>query len=318
MKMIQNFDPSAAASGTFKHQIANPCGGVYLFNESNVWIQLTLPDGGNVGLPAWWARFYKLENVQGPIEWQALATISSVASPLSQVYGESYERSEIVGRTFYDGPIPRNPFIGNQVSSSVSTTSVQNDGNPTVTTFVEATQVNNSGGSNVALGNDGSALFAQWVSSIYTKLFQILPGANPEVDIGALTKLTARSSVNNGDTSGTQTLYEAIYGGLKVVIVYQNNYKQAGGAFHNILQTNFAIGAAWFNMGCGGLGCDNGGSALVSNQITWGTGTSAGSSAGGTGMPSFAAGIVNSAISHIGDSGGYVSAHTGLGIFIGL
>ena len=29
MKMINSFDPSVAASGDFKHQVANPCGGVY-------------------------------------------------------------------------------------------------------------------------------------------------------------------------------------------------------------------------------------------------------------------------------------------------
>ena len=56
-------------------------GCLHLFNESNQWIQLTLPDGGTVGLPAWWARFYYLSNVQGPVLWQVLATIATVANP---------------------------------------------------------------------------------------------------------------------------------------------------------------------------------------------------------------------------------------------
>lgn len=183
MKMITSFNPSLSASGAFKHQIANPCGGVYLFNESNQWLQLTLPDGGNVGLPAWWARFYKLETVQGDVQWQVLDTIATVATPLSKVYGESYERNEIVGRNFYDGPIPRNPYIANNVSSSVSTNQVVNDGN-LLMPVVEATLQGNTGGSNAVINNDGSFIYAQWVSSVFTQLLALTPGASPVLKMG--------------------------------------------------------------------------------------------------------------------------------------
>lgn len=213
MKMIQSFDPSAAASGTFKHQVANPCGGVYLFNESNEWLQLTLPDGGKVGLPAWWARFYHLQDVQGPVLWQVLDSIATVASPLSKVYGESYERNEIVGRGFYDGPIPRNPYIANSVSSTVSTNQVVNDGNPAVSTVIEATQSGNTGGSNLFAGNDGSFYNAQWVSGVYTKLLELAPGANPILKFGAKLFLQAfdhaganLSNILGIDSSGNTAL----------------------------------------------------------------------------------------------------------------
>jgi hypothetical protein len=184
MKMITSFDPTTATSGTFDHKVSNPCGGVYLFNESNVWLQLRLPGGHQVGLPAWWARFYRLDEVLEPILWSELATISTIASPLSQVYGEAYESSELKNRSFYDGPIPRNPYIANQVSSAVSTNQVINDGNPAGTTVVEATQSGNTGGSNLYAGNDGTFYVGYWSGSGYNKYFQLVSASTPKVILG--------------------------------------------------------------------------------------------------------------------------------------
>lgn len=215
MKMIQSFDPTAATSGSFDHKVSNPCGGVYLFNESNVWLQLRMPGGGYVGLPAWWSRFYRLDQVLEPIQWQELATISTVSSPLSQVYGEAYESSELKNRSFYDGPIPRNPYIANSVSSTVSTNQVTNDGNPATTTVVEATQSGNTGGSNLFMGNDGSFYFGQWVSSAYEKYLQGVPGATPYLELGAkavlkwLDQSGANLSTILGITSGGNTFLQA-------------------------------------------------------------------------------------------------------------
>lgn len=189
MKMIESFDPSSAPSGTIDHKVSNPCGGIYLFNESNVWLQLRLPGGHQVGLPAWWSRFYRLSEVLESIQWSELATISTVSAPLSQVYGEAYESSELKGRNFYDGPIPRNPYIGNQVSSNVSTNQVINDGNLAPMAVAEATQNGNTGGSNLYVGNDGSFYFAQWISSVYKKYFSGVPGASPVIVLGANTIL---------------------------------------------------------------------------------------------------------------------------------
>jgi len=201
-KMIQSFDPTSATSGTFDHKVSNPCGGVYLFNESNIWLQLRLPGGHIVGLPAWWARFYKLEEVLESVQWQELATISSVSAPLSQVYGEAYESSELKNRNFYDGPIPRNPFIGNTVSSAVSTNQVINDANPAIMSVLESTQQGNTGGSNALINNDGSFYFAQWVSSVYTKYLQgIIGGTNPILLLGAKVLLQALDQVGANATS---------------------------------------------------------------------------------------------------------------------
>jgi len=189
VRMINQFDPSVADSGEFDPHIANPGGGVYLFNESNCWLQLELPDGSQVGLPAWWSRFYRLDAVNAAIKWLKLATIATLASPLSNVYGETYELNEVEGRSFYDGPIPRNPYIANAVNSNMSTNQVVNDGNPATSTVVESTQTGNTGGSNLFAGNDGSFYYAQWIAGVYTKYLQGVVGANPAIVLGAKTFL---------------------------------------------------------------------------------------------------------------------------------
>lgn len=231
MKMIQSFDPAVAASGSFDHKVSNPCGGVYLFNESNIWLQLRLPGGNYVGLPAWWSRFYRLDEVLESIQWQELATISTVATPLSQVYGEAYESSELKYRTFYDGPIPRNPYIANNVSSNVSTTVVQNDGNPTVSTVIEATQTGNTGGSNLFAGNDGSFYYGQWISGVYTKYFYGVPSATPIIVLGTKTVLQALdnsganlSNVFGVDSSGNTFIQN--HAKNNQTVIYDNSGNQ--------------------------------------------------------------------------------------------
>lgn len=277
MKMIKSFDPGASMSGEFDHQVANPCGGVYLFNESDIWVQLTLPGGGDVGLPAWWSRFYKLEDVKGPVLWKELATINSVARPLSRVYGESYERNEIAGRSFYDGPIPRNPFVANQVDTNVSgSNSVANDNNPPGTIFVEGKQSGNSAGSNIAIGNDGSFIFAQFVSSALTQYFKGVPGANPLVQLGAKAFLQMADNAGvlgtilNIDASGNTIFQQHPTGGEFIFNDSAGNRLVViDGTGHLVVNNDQSI-----------RGRDNGGTAQAlfkydtSNNVLFVTGTS--------------------------------------------
>ncbi len=92
----------------------------------------------------------------------------------------------------YPMALPRLSNVGNTVDTntvSAVTTNVTNDGNPSGTVFIEATQSGNASGSNVAIGNDGSAIFAQFVSSVFKQIFKIIPGASPEVLLGKGVKL---------------------------------------------------------------------------------------------------------------------------------
>lgn len=78
---------------------------------------------------------------------------------------------------------------------SLTANSVTNDGNTAPSTFIEATQSGNASGSNVAIGIDGSFSFAQFVSSNFTNLLQLIPGASPLLRLGA--KLIVEAVDNN-------------------------------------------------------------------------------------------------------------------------
>lgn len=138
MKMIQSFDPSAAASGTFDPQIANPCGHIYLFNESAQGLQLSFSDGSNASLPPYYFRSYYVAK-PGIITWTQLYTIQSGGSPLSVVVGEAYESQEARNVKFTEGPLGRQTSIGNSIPLSTSSSSIANDGNAANTQIIEAT-----------------------------------------------------------------------------------------------------------------------------------------------------------------------------------
>src|SRR5258708_17945686 len=324
MDIVAQFDPSIQPIPNVNANIPHN-GKIVFYNESNIGLKLTFSDGVTDILAPWTAQVYCLGAIPSPqIQFNQAYTSASTGSPVSLVIGIRYMPSEKVHGTF---PIAlaRQANIGHAITTMSTSNQVNNDGNPIVTTFVEATQVGNAAGSNVALGNDGSYLFAQYVAAARTVLEQLVPGASPvlkwgaklvlqavdnvgansssilgvdssgntflqnhktnnqtviydkngvallTVDANAQVSIKGSTSVNNGDTSGTQTLYEGFYGIYKMVLVYQNNYRQAGGAFHNALVNNFALGAFWVNAGCGGLGAANWCACLSSYQITLGT-----------------------------------------------
>lgn len=123
----------------------------------------------------------------------------------------------------------------------------------------------------------------------------------------------------NGDTSGTMDIYEAFSGKIKLVVVVQNNFRQAAAGIQVVtLKTAFTQFAFIVNAGCGGIVQATGGSVNQNNQITWGTGTSGGTSAANTQIPSDAAGFSFGSFTQVGDSGGYAGAHTGVGFYLGV
>ena len=95
----------------------------------------------------------------------------------------STQVSVVLLTVYYDGDeVPNGSWpvsIPSQVvNNSVSVTSqIINDGNPANTKVVEAT-VAGSPGSNVLIQNDGTVTIAQYVASVLTNLFQIIPGIN--------------------------------------------------------------------------------------------------------------------------------------------
>lgn len=121
----------------------------------------------------------------------------------------------------------------------------------------------------------------------------------------------------NGDTSGSMTITEIIGGNVKLAIIFQNGYRQAGAKQMFTLTKAFSSVVGVINFGCGGIECDSGGASQTINEVTWGTGTSAGSTAATTQVQTQAAGFVIHAVDAIGSIGGYASGHTGIAIIIG-
>jgi len=183
MRQITPFDPSLATSGTFDPKLANPCGRIVLFNESIYGLKLTFEDGSNAALPPWYFRSYVMP-VKGLVKWEQQYTLDSSGSPASLVVGESYEREEAVKLHFSEGPLSRLSNIGNTVNTNTATNQVINDDNPTPSIVLEARQFGNASGSNAIIYNDGGFLHAQFVSSVYTKLVELIVGASPLLKLG--------------------------------------------------------------------------------------------------------------------------------------
>jgi hypothetical protein len=194
MILQPTFDPTNPASGTFNLNLTGGYGKAVIFNESNSNLKLTYSNNFTDYLPAWTAIevcFLNIPLTNPIVEYSTLSVLSGiVASPISQVAIVTYEAAEHVPGT-YPAALVRSLSIGNQVNSTTTTNQVTNDGNPTVTTFIESTQQGNASGSNVAIGNDGSFTFAQFVSSVFTQYFRGIPGAAPAIQMGAKAVLTA-------------------------------------------------------------------------------------------------------------------------------
>jgi hypothetical protein len=139
MKMIKAFDPTAATSGTFDPQVSNPCGRIYLFNESAIGLQLTFQDGSVAGLPPFYFRSYKITK-PGVVQWKQLYFLPTSAAPTAQVLGEAYESVEAKDVAWTEGPLVRQTNIGNAVNTvGGGANFVQNDGNTAGTNIVEST-----------------------------------------------------------------------------------------------------------------------------------------------------------------------------------
>jgi hypothetical protein len=246
------------------------------------------------------------------------------------------------GNSSIDGS---NNFNGNAVNvNAVNTGAVSNTGNETVggtlgvtgaTTLssvaITGTETHNnnqsiqwkdSGGTARNVLNVDASNNLNIVGIAGTNLLRMLNSDGSTVEHsfdlsnGIWTPTGHQQSVN-GDTSGSMTITEIIGGNVKLAIIFQNGYRQAGAKQMFTLTKSFSNVVGVINFGCGGIECDSGGSSQTINEVTWGTGTSAGSTAATTQVQTQAAGFVIHAVDAIGSIGGYASGHTGIAIIIG-
>lgn len=171
-----------------------------LYNESPYNIDIDFLNGNISTLHAWEARYWTLDGDTKQVEWAINTTLAFSAPPISQVMGELYRADEKIEGTYPFGLV-RQTGVGNVVSTNMGTNQVVNDGNPVVSTVIEATQSGNTGGSNLFAGNDGSFYYGQWVASVYEKYFQGIPGASPVLALGAKLLLQAFDNAGNNLSS---------------------------------------------------------------------------------------------------------------------
>lgn len=167
------------------------------------------------------------------------------------------------------------------------------------------------GSNNVQLFGITGLDFIQLLSSggVVKMLFDLING---------LINISGVKQTITGNTSGTMDVYEIFAGALKLVVFVQTNYRDTN-AFANVtLKTAFSTVGCILNFGCGGILTGTANVADVDQrQITWGTGTSAGTQAACTGIPQNAAGFTTHGFTQVG-SNNYATAHGGGGFIIGI
>jgi len=105
MRVITQFDPTSAQSGTFNAQFPNGTGRLVMYNESNINVIISW-GGYSTYLPAWTAMLYCIQTSNVNINWQQQSQLKIINTPISQVVVEAYENSEAIPGTF-PAPIVR-------------------------------------------------------------------------------------------------------------------------------------------------------------------------------------------------------------------
>lgn len=154
MRIVDTFDPTTSTSSSFNAAFANGTGRIVVYNESNN--NLLLSWGSfSTYCPAWTAMLYCISSSTVNINWQIQSALATAAvPPISQVIVEAYDAGEAITGTF-PAPLMRQTNVGNVINTVGGTASaVQNDGNITGASVIEAT-VSGDSGSAASLTNNG-------------------------------------------------------------------------------------------------------------------------------------------------------------------
>ena len=99
MKLVTQFDPTSATTGTFNGGWTSGNRRIVVYNESNVNIMLRW-DSFTTYCPAWTAMVYCVDTTNANIQWSQLSTLNMQNAPISQVNVEKYENNEQIVGTF--------------------------------------------------------------------------------------------------------------------------------------------------------------------------------------------------------------------------
>lgn len=158
-------------------------GGIVIWNESNISLNLTFQDGTTMYLPGWYHR-HKC-GYAGDITWALRTTLNSPNPPTSEVIVEMYTSGEHFPS---DGPIVRQTN-GSAAAQVTSTNQIVNTGNPPLTNIITA-QPNDATAQTWLADTSGNLLIRSDNAGALTNLLQLVAGVGPEVIIAAASVIT--------------------------------------------------------------------------------------------------------------------------------
>lgn len=153
-------------------------GTLILRNLSPIELTIVFSNGDQELLEAWTGRRYDFNQPTTYLTWaQYIVPSGQQNSPLSAVTGIQYDpKSAKCIRETYPIAFHRLANVGNASIPTTGISTIANDGNPTGTQFIEATEAG-SVGSNVSVNNDGSALFKLLSAGGYANVLQLIRGS---------------------------------------------------------------------------------------------------------------------------------------------
>lgn len=190
---LQTFNPATTASGSIDTKLSGPCGVLYLMNESLESIVIARDADFTQPLaliPALWALPFAISRPPSAVWYKVISSQNAEDTTLQQVQGMAYSQEEDTSK-LYSGPLPRIANVGNPGSVSpivTGATSISNTGNPPATPIITVAPSDVASGSyTIQMSSDGS--FSIWADNagVLTRIFEVIGGASPAVNIGAAT-----------------------------------------------------------------------------------------------------------------------------------
>jgi hypothetical protein len=130
--------------------------------------------------------------------------------------------------------------------------------------------------------------------------------------------INSASTILNGSTQGTATLYQPLSGTLKLVMCYLNGFRNGGGTAQTLaIPTPFLTSFRWWTGDINPLTFVGSTVSRTANIIT-GLAAGGGATTSQTTVNSHSFGGVNAAVDTISFNSGEASTHTGLILLVGV
>ncbi len=185
MKLVAEFDPATEQSDTFLVPQSAACGWMVVWNESNISLDLSFPDGSTGYAPAWYRRKFPTRVGSVKVVWAEHATLSSLAPPISEIIVESYSQNEYVPD---DGPLVRQTNVGNPGGLPTNVTALSNTGNAPGSNWLNV-KPSDATANTFTADNSGNLTVQSDDAGTLTTLLQLIAGASPAVKLAAASVL---------------------------------------------------------------------------------------------------------------------------------